>query len=130
MVCCFQARELIVQVRSKLLPYSDLLSHWLSVFVRVTLFNFRTWRSKWNTYRGWSCHFSLTQIVFLVMGVICWKFYFRDKFMRERGTVLFGNAAVPEVKINYSFYVFGYVKKKKKFYFDGIQSNCGCTCGW
>jgi hypothetical protein len=34
--------------------------------------------------------------------------------MRERGTVLFGNAAVPEVKINYSFYVFGYVKKKKK----------------
>ncbi|KAJ6886106.1 hypothetical protein NC651_026701 [Populus alba x Populus x berolinensis] len=46
MVCCFQAREFIVQVRSKLLPYSDLLSHWLSVFVRVTLFNFRTWRSK------------------------------------------------------------------------------------
>ncbi|XP_061984208.1 probable LRR receptor-like serine/threonine-protein kinase At1g29720 isoform X2 [Populus nigra] len=23
-------------------------------------------------------------LVFLVMGVICWKFYFRDKFMRER----------------------------------------------
>ena len=42
----FQARVLIVQVRSELLPYSDLLSHWLSVFVRVTLFNFRTWRSK------------------------------------------------------------------------------------
>ncbi|KAJ6893736.1 hypothetical protein NC652_027716 [Populus alba x Populus x berolinensis] len=26
-------------------------------------------------------------LVFLVMGVICWKFYFRDKFMRERGTL-------------------------------------------
>eukprot|EP00258_Populus_trichocarpa_P021323 XP_024437342.1 probable LRR receptor-like serine/threonine-protein kinase At1g29720 isoform X1 [Populus trichocarpa] len=23
-------------------------------------------------------------LVFLVMGIICWKFYFRDKFMRER----------------------------------------------
>jgi hypothetical protein len=49
--------------------------------------------------------------------------------MRERGTVLFGNAAVSEVKINYSFYVFGYVKKKKEFYFDGIHSNCGSTYG-
>jgi hypothetical protein len=30
--------------------------------------------------------------------------------------VSFGNAAVPEVQINHSFYVFGYAKKKKKYF--------------
>jgi hypothetical protein len=25
-------------------------------------------------------------LFFLVMGIICWKFYFQDKYKRERGT--------------------------------------------
>ena len=31
----------------------------------------------------------------------------------------FGNAVVPEVQINHSFYVFGYAKKKKDFILVG-----------
>jgi len=26
-------------------------------------------------------------LFFLVMGIICWKFYFQDKYKRERGTL-------------------------------------------